>query len=141
MLVFSSLFLLISSTFVNSSYAGPGNSNQDIDKRVLECVAKLNAVCNKELLFTESMKDSNLKKKYYLKLMNNFQMWLEQSKVILTTLQPDEVQQNVSDLTHVCQDYFTKITEYLYWVQGKSPPGGFSMTDPDTYYEDVIHHK
>jgi hypothetical protein len=113
----------------------------EINQRVAECTTKLNTVCEKEHIFKDSMKDAALKKKYYLKMMNDFQIWLEQSKVILPTLQPDEVQQNMSDFVQTCQDYTNKINEFLYWVEGKTPPGGFSITNPDTHFEEVMQRK
>lgn len=103
-----------------------------------ECDSKFHSVSKKESLFVDSMSNYHLKKAYYLKLLKNFQTWLTQSKVILRTLQPEEIHQNVSDFNQACQDYTKQISEYLYWVQGKAPPGGFSMPNPDVYFNEVI---
>jgi hypothetical protein len=138
--VYVKLFLLVGLCFLvnkmicTSSYAARNTYTKEIAKEVAECEAKLRAVCDKGNLFVASIVDYRRKKEYYLKLLNNFKVWLEQSKIIMHTLQPDEVQQNVFDFTQTCQEYSKRISEFLYWVEGKTPPDGFSVAKPDTYF-------
>lgn len=131
-------FLICIACF-NFAYAAQHPAySAEIARKVAECEAKFHSVHKKEHLFVDCMQNHQLKKKYYLKILKNFQNWLDQSKIILRTLQPEEVQQNVIDFDQNCHDYTKQITEYLDWVQGKTPAEGFSMPNPDLYFKEAI---